>query len=174
MTLAPIRGAPPGAPNPDFPIEKPKAESPQRNAAPTSADTPPIAPKRQRGSPIEVGSNDYILRFRIIPELPAIRRASMTVHVIAIGSSASHPFGFLQMSAQSARELLTAIRNGHSPIIAVGDEDGTVQIKFEASGSEAVFSVYKPGEQDALRQGEIDRGFDMKSMANELLADLGA
>ena len=33
MTLAPIRGAPPGAPNPDFPIEEPKAKPPQSTPA---------------------------------------------------------------------------------------------------------------------------------------------
>ena len=53
------------------------------------------------------------------------------------------------MSAATAREFLTDLRNGRSPIVAAGDEDGTVQIKFEITESGPIFSVHQPGERCA-------------------------
>jgi hypothetical protein len=38
------------------------------------------------------------------------------------------------MSAAKAREILTDLRNGRSPIVATGEEDGTVQIEYEYDG----------------------------------------
>jgi hypothetical protein len=64
--------------------------------------------------PIEIGGDGIALTFRVILELPAIARPSMTVHIIAD----SHPLGFLQMSAEKA--FLTDLRNGYSPIVATG------------------------------------------------------
>jgi hypothetical protein len=126
MTLAPIRGAPPGAPIPDFPIKEPRVTPAEPTAAPASGDHPPISHIRQRQTPIEIGGNGITLTFRVIPELPAIARASMTIHIVAdaVGPSPSHMVGFLRMSAANARAFLTDLRKGRSPIIATGDEDG--------------------------------------------------
>jgi hypothetical protein len=176
MTLAPIRGAPPGAPNPDFPIEEPRVKPAQPTAAPASGDQPPISPTRLRQAPIEIGGGGITLTFRVIPELPAIARASMTVHVVAgaEGPSASHALGFLRMSAANARAFLTDLRNGRSPIVATGDENGTVQIELEITEAGPVMLVHKLGQRHALHRRIIDRRFDLKTMADELLADLGA
>ena len=173
MTLAPIRGAPPGAPIPDFPVEEPRAKPAQPTAAPASGDQPPI---RQRHTPIEIGGGGIVLTFRVIPELPAVARASMTVHIVAgaAGPSASQTLGFLRMSAANARAFLTDLWNGRSPIVATGDEGGTVQIEYEITEAGRVLLVRKPGQQHAFHSWVIDRRIDLKTMTNELLADLGA
>jgi hypothetical protein len=151
MTLAPIRGAPPGAPNPDFPIEEPRVKPAQPTAAPASRDQPPMSPVRPRQTPIEIGGGGITLTFRVIPELPAIARASMTVHIVADdgGPSSSHPLGFLRMSAANARAFLIDLRNGRSQIVATGDEAGTVQIELEITEAGPLMLVRKPGQQHA-------------------------
>jgi hypothetical protein len=83
MTLAPTRGAPPGAPIPDFPIEEARVKPAQPTAASATDDQPPKSPIRPRQTPIEIGGSGIILTFRVIPEQPAIARASMTVHIVA-------------------------------------------------------------------------------------------
>ena len=170
MTLAPIRGAPPGAPIPDFPIEEPKVTPAQPTTTPASGDQPTTSPIRRRQTPIEIGDSSISFTFRVIPELPAIARASMTVHIV----DASHKLGFLRMSAANARAFLTDLRNGRSPIVATGDEDGTVQIEYEIADAKPVLLVRKPGQRHALHRRVIDRSFDLKTTADELLADLGA
>ena len=78
------------------------------------------------------------------------------------------------MSAANARAFLTNLRDARSPIVAMGDEDGTVQIEYEIAEAGPVFFVRNSGEQRALHCCVIDRGFDLKTMADELLANLGA
>src|SRR4051812_20549718 len=103
MGVAPIRGAPPGAPIPDFPIEEPRVTPAQPTAAPASDDQPFKSPIRPRHTPIEIGSSGIVLTFTVIAEQPAISRASMTVHVVdAVGQSSRHTLGFLRMSAANA------------------------------------------------------------------------
>ena len=176
MTLSPIRGAPPGAPSPDFPTENPRVEPAEPTATPTSGDQPPDSPIRQRQTPIEIGGDGIAFTFRVIPEQPAIARASMTVHIIvdAAGQSSSHTLGVLRMSAANARAFLTDLREGRAPIVATGDEDGTVQIEYEITDAGLVLLVRKPGQQRALHRWVIDRKYDLKTTANELLADLGS
>src|SRR5438067_2109911 len=108
MTLAPIRGAPPGAPNPDFPVEEARVNPAQPTAAPASSDQPAISPIRRRQTPIEIGGRGITLTFAVIPELPAIARASMTIDIVAdaVGPSSSRTLGFLRMSAANARTFL--------------------------------------------------------------------
>lgn len=173
MTLAPIRGAPPGAPNPDFPVTGGEVKPAFPNTTSSSEAPPQAVPRRQRGAPIDIGGHGATLTFRVTPELPAISRAIMTVHVIAVEPSSSHMLGFLQMSAANARAFLTDLRNGRCSIVARGDEDGTVQITFEVTDAGVVFSVQKARETSALRRCVIDRAFDITSMADELLGDLG-
>jgi len=173
MGLAPIRGAPPGAPNPDFPTEKPTVEPVQPIPAPDSVDRPATLPARLKHTPIEIGGGGVTFTFRIIPEQPAIARASMTVHIVAVGPS-SHKVGFVRMSASNARRFLTDLRNDHSPCVARGDEDGDVQIDYERTEPGPVLTVRKPGERDTLHRCIIDREPDLTTIAAELLADLGA
>jgi hypothetical protein len=176
MTLAPIRGAPPGAPIPDFPTEEAKVKPAKSTAAPAPGDPAPKAPIRQRQTPVKIGGSGIVFTFRVIPEQPAIARASMTVHIVvdAVGQSSSHTLGFLRMSAANARAFLTGLRNGRSPIVATGDEDGTVQIEYEITEAGPVLLVRKPGQQHALHRWVIDRRHDLNATANDLLADLGA
>jgi hypothetical protein len=139
-------------------------------AGPAKGGQTGISPARQPQTPIEVRGSGITLTFRVLPEMPAISRASMTVHVVADAM----PLGFLRMSAANARMFLTDLRNGCSPIVATGDEDATVQIECEITDAGPVFLVRKPGQRHALHCCRIDRSFDLKTMANELLADLGA
>ena len=169
MTLAPIRGAPPGAPISDFPIERPRANPAEPRATPDSDDRPPICSARQRHTPIEIGDSGVTLAFRVIPELPAIAAASMTIHIVAD----ARQVGFLRMSAPNARAFLTDLRNGCYPIVATGDEDGTAQIDFEIAQAELVLSVRKPGQGHTLHRWVIDHKH-LETTADELLADLGA
>ena len=78
------------------------------------------------------------------------------------------------MSAANARGFLINLRDGRSPIVATGDEDGTVQIEFESTEVGLVVSVHELEQPHAVRSWVIGRGFDIKATANELLADLGA
>ena len=173
MGLAPIRGAPPGALNPDFPSKKPTPKPAQPIPAPDSVDQPATPPARLKHTPIEIGGGGVTFTFRIIPEQPAIARASMTVHIVAVGSS-SRRVGFMRMSASNARKFLTNLRNDRSPCVARGDEDGDVQIEYESTEAEPVLTVRKPGERDALHRCIIDTEPDLTTIAAELLADLGA
>jgi hypothetical protein len=170
MTLAPIRGAPPGAPNPDFPVENPRTRPAQPIAAQTSDNKPPLPPVRQRHTPIQIDGGGATFTFKVIPEQAAIARASLTVHVTA----GPHALGFLRMSASNARRFLIDLGNCRSPIVATGDEDGDVQIEYESTAAGPVLMVRKPGEQDASHRWIIDTGFDLQPVAKELLADRGA
>ena len=168
MTLAPIRGAPPGAPNPDFPIAEPKVKPVEPTTAPASDDQPPTPPVRQRNAPIEINGAGITFTFKVIPEQPAIARASMTIHVAA----GSHAVGFLRMSASNARKFLTDLRNDQPRIVATGNEDGDVQIEYDSTGGEPVLMVRRPAERNPLGRWMLDR--DLKTAVDELLADLGA
>lgn len=177
MTLAPIRGAPPGAFNPGFPTGEPRPQTAQPSAAPGSSDQPRMPPPvRQRQTPIVIGGSGIILTFRVIPEIPAISRPSMTVHVAAdpAGGCTSHADGFLRMSAAQARSFLTELRNGRTPIAATGDEAGTVQLEFEGTEAGPVVLVRTLDQRGALQRCVVTRHFDLITIAAELLADLGA
>jgi hypothetical protein len=125
------------------------------------------------GTPVEIRTDDLALTFRVIPEIPAIKRASMTIHVAATGSPSSLTLGVLQMSAVKARLFLTDLRCGRCPIVATGDEDGTVEIRYENAGSGPAFSVYEPGERCASNRYVFNLTFDMKVVVDDLLGDLG-
>jgi hypothetical protein len=76
MTLAPIRGAPAGASVPGFPT----SEAAQPTLTPASSDQGQIPPPvRRRYTPVDIGGGSITLTFRVLPELPAISRASLTV-----------------------------------------------------------------------------------------------
>lgn len=88
---------------------------------------------------------------------------------VVVAADAREPC-FLRMSAAKAREFLIGLRERRSPLVATGDEGGTVQIKYETTQSGSVFSVFDPGEPGALRGCIVD---DIELVAAELLADLG-
>jgi hypothetical protein len=174
MTLAPIRGAPPGASIPDFPVEKATTESSLTTATPTADDQRLLPTPRKPHAPIEIPGGRFTLTFRVIPEQPAISRASMTIHVVAKNEGdVSHTVGLLKMSARYAMRFLTALRNRRSPIMAKGDEDGTVTIEYEFTGSGHSFSVHALGEGHVMCRVLRDVEFDIETLADHLLADLG-
>jgi hypothetical protein len=174
MTPAPIRGAPPGASIPDFPVEKPAAEPSLATATPTADDQSNLSPARQPHAPIEIPGDRFTLTFRVIPEQPAISRPSMTIHVVAhIEGRVSHTVGHLKMSAGDAMRFLTHLRNRRSPIIAKGDEDGTMEIECELTGSRPIFSVRTLGEGRIMCRVFGDVALNIETMANHLLADFG-
>jgi hypothetical protein len=94
----------------------------------------------------------------------------MTIHAVTDATA----LGFLRMSAASTRAFLTDLWNGRSPIVATGDEDGTVQIEYEIREGGAVFLVHRQNQPNIVHHCIIDRSFDLKTVADELLADLGA
>jgi hypothetical protein len=174
MTLAPIRGAPPGASVPDFPVEKPTAEPSLTTTTPTADDQRHLPAARRPHAPIEIPGGQFTLTFRVIPEQPAISRPSMTIHVVAhVEGHVSHTVGLLKMSASNAMKFLTDLRNQRSPIIAKGDEDGTVEIECEFRGSRHIFLVRTLGEGHVICRVLTDVEFDIETVANHLLADLG-
>jgi hypothetical protein len=174
MTPAPIRGAPPGASVPDFPVEKPTAEPPLTTTTPSADDQRLLAAARRPHTPIEIPGDRFALTFRVIPEQPAISRPSMTIQVVAhVEGHVSHTVGLLKMSAGNAMKFLSDLRNRRSPIIAKGDEDGTVEIGCEFTGSRHIFSVRTLGEGHVICHMLSDVEFDIETVANPLLADLG-
>ena len=78
------------------------------------------------------------------------------------------------MSAATARSFLTDLRNGRSPILAMGDEAATCRSNMGSTDSEPVLKVRKPGARDVLHCWIIEKGLDLTATASELLADLGA
>jgi hypothetical protein len=174
MTLAPIRGAPPGASIPDFPVEEPMAEPPLTTATATADDERQMPAARQPYASIEIPDGRFTLVFKVIPEQPAISRASLTIHVHArVEEDVSHSVGHLKMSARGARMFLTELRNRRSPIIARGDEDGSVEIECEYAGSQHIFSVRAPGQRHDTCRVVSGIESDIEVLANHLLADLG-
>ena len=174
MPLAPIRGAPPGAPIPDFPRHPPQAAMVHPTAAaPTTAPHPPEAPApRQSDAPVEIRCDETVLTFRVIPELPAIRRSSMVIEVGADPTEGHSPrvLASFELSPVQAERFLAEFRNGHSPIAIRGDAV-TIECEFTESG--LVFTVRESGPGTALRRFAVDRTFDARAMADRLLADLG-
>lgn len=77
------------------------------------------------------------------------------------------------MSASHAMRLFTDLRNRRSPILANGDEDGTVEIECKFTGIRHAFSVRKLGERHVMCRVISDAEFDIETAPHDLLADLG-
>ena len=173
MPLAPIRGAPPGAPIPDFPRDVPAAETvhPPAPAPTTVHDSPAASRPRRPYSPFEIRGDETTLSFTVIPELPAIRRSSMLVRISADTTAGrpAHTLASFEMSPVTAERFLIALRNQHSPIV-IGEP---MQLECDVTASALVFTVREPGRGAASRRFSVDRTFDVTAMADHLLADLG-
>ena len=177
MPLAPIRGAPPGAPIPDFPRDVPTAETvhPPAPAATTAQHSPEASPPRRPYAPVEIRGDESTLSFTVMPELPAIRRSSMLVRISADTAAGrpAHTLASFEMSPVTAERFLIALRNRHSPIVIGGDAGEPLQLECEVTTSGLVFTVREPGRGAASRRFSVDRTFDVTAMADHLLADLG-
>jgi len=169
MTLAPIRGAPPGAAIPDFPAEELNAGPAFATTAVPISDAPHrLPPARQPYTPVKFSGSGTTLTFRVIPEQPALSRASMTIHAIAEPvAQPSRAVGSLRMSADAARRFLADLRNGHA--VARGDEDGTLEVAYEIGE----FLLRDAGECHILCRFPCQHGREIEVAASHLLADLG-
>ncbi len=186
MTLKPIPGAPIGAPIPDFPTgepgplvvpesqltRRPIEPLPLSLPPPTHSPTPSLA---RRPGPLEIrGDGDSALTFRVIPEVPAINRASMTISITGepAGDYSAQTMPHLDLSTDEAKAFLLALRDGDSPIV-IADSRTAIQVEFAIVEDGPVFAVSKPGQTDTTRRFNPGRSYDVKAMAAQLLADLG-
>jgi hypothetical protein len=182
MTLKPIQGAPPGAPIPDFPTGEPgplvlppsRLTSRPVELLPSSPPPPVPSPARWCG-PVEIrGSGTTILIFRIIPEVPAINRSSMTISINGetAGDYTPQTMPHLDLATDEAKAFLLALRNGDSRI-AIADNRTMVQIEFAIAEDGPTFTVGKPGQEHTVRRFNVGWGCDVTEMAAHLLAELG-
>ncbi len=186
MTLKPIPGAPIGAPIPDFPTGEPgplvvpASQFTRRPVAPLPyslsppAFTPLLSPARQQG-PVEFrGSGGSTLTFRVIPEVPAIYRSSMTISITGepTGDYSPQMMPHLDLATDQAKAFLLALRDGDSPIV-IADSRTAFQVEFAIAEDGPTFTVSKPGQQHTARPFNAGWSYDVKAMAAHLLAELG-
>ena len=186
MTLKPIPGAPIDAPIPDFPTGEPaplvvpasrsmrRPGEPLPSSLPPPAPTPLLSPARRPG-PIEIrGSDNSALRFRCIPEVPAINRSSMIISITGepTGDHSAQMAPYLDLATDEAKAFLLALRDGDSAIV-ITDSRGAFQVEFAIAEDGPTFTVSKPGQERASRRFNAGWNYDVKAMAAHLLADLG-
>jgi hypothetical protein len=177
MTLKPIQGAPTDAPIPDFPTGQPGPlivpESRLPVSLPPSAPTLSLSPARRQG-PVEIrGSGDSTLTFRCIPEIPAIKRSSMTISITGESAAdASRQKTHLDLAIDEAKAFLLALRDGDSPIV-IADSRTAFQLEFAIADDGPTFTVSKPGQAHTARWFNAGHSYDVTAMAAHLLADLG-
>ncbi len=175
MPLAPIRGAPPDAPIPDFPREVPNVETARPTASATTRPQQPLPTPRARHSPVEIRCDGGVLVFKVVPELPAISRARMVIQISAdtvVGCSTDTIAAF-EMSPAEAQQFLIELREARSPIFIRDGARGSMEIECEFTGTGLIFTHRDANRGIVLRRFSIDRTFDVRAMTNDLLADLG-
>jgi hypothetical protein len=186
MTLKPIPGAPIGAPIPDFPTGNPgplivpasrlkrRPVAPLPFTLPPPAPSPALSPARRPG-PVEIrGSGDSTLTFRVIPEVPAINRSSMTISITGdpAGDYSAQRMPHLDLATDEAKAFLLALRDGDRPIV-IADSRTAFQVEYAVAEDGPTFTVSKPGQEHTSRRFNAGRNYDVKVMAAHLLADLG-
>jgi len=102
--------------------------------------------------------------FRIIPEVPAINRSSMTISVT------SEPL--LDVAIDEAKAFLMALHDGESPIV-IADSRTAFRVEFAIAADGPAFTVSSPGEDRTARRFNVGRSYDVKAIAANLLAQLG-
>jgi hypothetical protein len=184
MTLKPIAGAPIGAPIPDFPTGEPGplviptsrfARRP-RESVPSSVPPPsPSPPPARRPGPVELrGNGGSTLTFRCIPEVPAINRSSMTISITGepTGDYSARMVPHLDLATDEAKAFLLGLRDGDSPIV-IADSRSGFQVEFVIAEGGPTFTISKLGQERTSRRFNAGRSYDVKTMAAQLLADLG-
>jgi hypothetical protein len=184
MTLKPIPGAPIGAPIPDFPTGEPgplivpPSRVTRRPAEPVPYSPPPPEPPlapAQRPGPVEIrGSGNLTLTFRVIPELPAINRSSMTISITSepTGDNPPQTMPHLDLAIDEAKAFLLALRDDTSPIV-IADNRTACLLEFTIAADGPTFTVSKPGQQHTAQRFNVGPNDDVKAMAAHLLAELG-
>jgi hypothetical protein len=184
MTLKPIPGAPIDAPIPDFPTGEPgplvvpSSRLTRRPVEPSPISFPPPSPSlspARRPGPVEIrGSGDSTLIFRVIPEVPAINRSSLTISIIGepTGDYSPRMVPHLDLAIDEAKAFLLALRDGDSPIV-IADNRTAFQVEFAIAEDGPTFTVSKPGQEHTARRFNAGWSCDVKAMAAHLLAELG-
>jgi hypothetical protein len=178
MTLKPIPGAPIDAPVPDFPIGNPgplvmpATQFTRRAVEPSPTSLPPPAPSPAwRPGPVEIHGDDHsILTFRVIPEVPAINRSSMTISIA--GEPVDHMVPRLDLTTDEAKAFLLALRDGDSPIV-IADSRTALQVGFAMAEDGPTFTIGKPDQAHTMRRFSAGPSYDVRAMAAHLLAALG-
>jgi hypothetical protein len=128
-----------------------------------------------QAGPIEIRGNGVgVLTFRVIPEVPAINRSSMTVSITGepTGDDCAHLPTRLDFATDKAKTFLLALRNGEAPAV-IADSRGLFQIEFAIAEDGSSFTVSQPGQAGTVQRFNAGSSFDVKTMAAQLLADLG-
>jgi hypothetical protein len=186
MTLKPIPGAPIGAPIPDFPTgepgplvlpvprftQRPVERFPHSLVPP--GPSPALLPARPPGPAAIRGDGDSTLTFRVIPEVPAINRSSMTISITSepTGNDSPPMLPHLDLAIDEAKAFLLALCNGDSPIV-IADNRTAFQLEFEIAEDGPTFTIGKPGQAHTARRFNAGSSYDIKAMATHLLAELG-
>lgn len=120
------------------------------------------------------GDGDSTLIFRVIPEVPAINRASMTISITgeSAGDDSAQIMPHLDLTTGEAKAFLLALRDGGSPIVIV-DSRTAFQLEFAITEDGPTFTLSKPGQEHTARGFNAGWSYDVKAMAAHLLADLG-
>ena len=79
---------------------------------------------------------------------------------------------YLDLATDEAKALLLALRDGASPIV-IADSRTAFQVEFAIAEDGPTFTVSKPGQTHTMRRFNAGRGYDVKAMAVQLLAELG-
>ena len=75
---------------------------------------------------------------------------------------------------RTARSFLTDLRNGRSPILAMGDEDGDVQIEYGGTDSGTYPEGAQAGGTRRVTLPDNRKGTRPNGVREQTLADLGA
>jgi hypothetical protein len=78
----------------------------------------------------------------------------------------------LDLATDQAKAFLLALRDGASPIVIV-DRRTTFQVEFAIAEDGPTFTISKPGHPQTVRRFNAGWGYDVKTTAAHLLADLG-
>lgn len=113
--------------------------------------------------------------FRVIPEVPAINRASMTISITG-ETTGDHPpttsVPHLDLATDEAKAFLLALRDGHAPV-AIADSRSGFQVECVIGDDGIGFTASKLGHERTARWFSAGSSDDVKAMAAHLLADLG-
>lgn len=181
MTLKPIQGAPADVPIPDFPSGEPGPlglPASRFTRRPVEFLPPPPSPApspARRPGPFEIrGDGDSTLTFRVIPEVPAINRSSMTISITGdpTGDYSPQTMPHLDLATDEAKAFLVALRDQASPIVIADSRTG-IQLEFAVAEDGPTFTVSKPGQQQTARLFNAGPSYDVQAMAAHLLAELG-
>jgi hypothetical protein len=88
------------------------------------------------------------------------------------GEGASPPMPRFDLPTDEARAFLLALRDNTSPVVIV-DSRSRLQLEFAIVEDEPGFTVSGPGPEHSLRRFNLGRNYDVKGMAEDLLAELG-